>query len=316
MEKARRLAEEGFRVLLTCYNRPLADYLRRSAGPVERLRILNFHQLCWELAEQAGIPLPDPHAVPVPPELFTSTLPNALLDALDRIEDRFDAVVVDEGQDFLDTWWDPLQLCLADQDRAVLYVFHDDNQQLYRRVPTFPRGLVEIILHDNLRNTQRIHAAISKFYHGEALRAAGPEGRDVEWIAAGSTLEIEQALSRVLHRLVREESVAPADIVVLVSSSRTGPLKKDSVVGVFELTGDQNAEPGKVLLESIRRFKGLERQVVIVAGIDDLVPEDENGMLYVALSRARAHLVVIATAGTISRCQVPNVARSGREPSR
>ena len=130
MEKARRLADEGFRVLLTCYNRPLAEYLRRSAGPVERLRILNFHQLCWELAEQAGIPLPDPYAVPAPPELFTTMLPNALLDALDRVEDRFDAVIVDEGQDFRDTWWDPLQLCLADPDRGVLYVFYDENQQL------------------------------------------------------------------------------------------------------------------------------------------------------------------------------------------
>ena len=148
-------------------------------------------------------------------------------------------------------------------------------------------------------------AATSKFYRGEALQAAGPEGRDVESIAAGSTLEIEQAVSRVLHRLVRDESVAPADIVVLVSSSRTGPLKEDSVVGAFELTGDQNAEPGKVLLESIRRFKGLERQVVIVTGIDDLAPEDEHGMLYVALSRARAHLVVIAAASTIARCQGP-----------
>jgi len=56
---------------------------------------------------------------------------------------------------------------------------------------------------------------------------------------------VAYAVSRVLHRLVREESVAPADIVVLVSSSRTGPLKKDSVVRAFELTGDQAAEPGK-----------------------------------------------------------------------
>jgi len=305
MEKARRLAAEGFRVLLTCFNRPLADYLRRSAGPVERLRILNFHQLCWELAEQAGIPLPDPSAVPTPPELFTSILPNALLDALDRVEDRFDAVIVDEGQDFNDTWWDPLQLCMADSDGGVLYVFHDDNQQVYRRAPTFPRDLVEITLHENLRNTQCIHAATSKFYRGERLRAVGPEGRNVEWICVASTHEIEPAVSRALHRLIREESIAPADIGVLVGSSRTSPLRKDSVVGAFELTKDQTAEPGKVLLDSIRRFKGLERRVIVLTGIDELAPEDENGLLYVALSRARVHLVVIATASTIARCQAP-----------
>ena len=32
LEKARRLAREGSGVLLTCFNRPLADNLRRSAG--------------------------------------------------------------------------------------------------------------------------------------------------------------------------------------------------------------------------------------------------------------------------------------------
>ena len=39
-------------------------------------------------------------------------------------------------------------------------------------------------------------------------------------------------------------------------------------------------------------------------------------MLYVALSRARADLAVIATASTIARCQVPDVDRSGAELGR
>ena len=79
----------------------------------------------------------------------------------------------------------------------------------------------------------------------------------------------------------------------------------DLVVGAFELTQDQTAEAGKVLLDSIRRFKGLERRVVVLTGIDELEPDDENGMLYVALSRARVHQVVIATASTIARCRMP-----------
>ena len=80
------------------------------------------------------------------------------------------------------------------------------------------------------------------------------------------------------------------------------------MVGALELTRDQTAEPGKVLLDSIRRFKGLERRVVVLTGIDELEPDDENGMLYVALSRARVHLVVIALASTIARCQPPRAA--------
>jgi hypothetical protein len=144
LEKAKRLAREGFRVLLTCFNRPLADHLRRSAGDVERLTILSFHQLCWHFAKQASIPLPDPGTAALPPDFFTTNLPDAMLEALERVADRFDAIVVDEGQDFLETWWAPLLLSLADTDRGVLYVFHDDNQQVYHRVPSFPSNLVEI----------------------------------------------------------------------------------------------------------------------------------------------------------------------------
>jgi superfamily I DNA/RNA helicase len=67
-------------------------------------------------------------------------MPNAMLEALRHVPQRFDAIVVDEGQDFLEGWWYPLQFCLADPDRSVLYIFHDDNQQIYRRATSFPRA--------------------------------------------------------------------------------------------------------------------------------------------------------------------------------
>ncbi|MCH7478458.1 MAG: hypothetical protein IIA14_10185 [SAR324 cluster bacterium] len=58
LEKAKRLAFEGFRTLFTCYNVPLEAYLRRSAGDVENLTIQRFHTLCEEAARVTGIPVP------------------------------------------------------------------------------------------------------------------------------------------------------------------------------------------------------------------------------------------------------------------
>jgi hypothetical protein len=55
IEKAKRLATEGYRTLLTCFNRPLAEYLQGSASQVENLTIVNFQRLCDELAQKAGI---------------------------------------------------------------------------------------------------------------------------------------------------------------------------------------------------------------------------------------------------------------------
>jgi Nuclease-related domain len=55
IEKAKRLANEGFRTLLTCYNRPLSEYLQDIAGKRENLFVCTFHQLCSRMAREADI---------------------------------------------------------------------------------------------------------------------------------------------------------------------------------------------------------------------------------------------------------------------
>lgn len=300
LEKARRLAAEGLEVLLTCFNKPLAEFLRRSAGDVPRLTIANFHQFCYQMAQDAGLQLPHAEAGAQATEFFNATLPDALFTALERLPRRFDAIVVDEGQDFLESWWAPLELCLADPAGGILYVFHDDNQQVYRRVSSFPARMSEIVLRENLRNTRRIHAVTTKFYRGEPLRARGPEGREIECVCAETPAAMVKAVSGILHRLVREEGVPPGDVAVLYGASADG-LKRGDRIGSFWTTTDQYEEPAKVLLDSIRRFKGLERKVIVLAGIDNLPTEDEQALLYVGSSRARTYLAVVARQETMGR---------------
>ena len=63
VEKARRLAGEGKRVLLMCFNSPLARYLESLVGDEGgMITIDNYHNLCARMAAQAGIPFE------VPPE--------------------------------------------------------------------------------------------------------------------------------------------------------------------------------------------------------------------------------------------------------
>ena len=192
-------------------------------------------------------------------------------------------------------------LSLADREGAILYVFHDDNQKLYRRSSEFPAGLFEISLRDNLRNTRRISALTEHFYQGTPMRALGPEGQDVDRIAIQDGSQIEREVSRALHHLIKDNGVAPADIAVLMGSGRACPLRKGQRIGAFETTTDQAAELSKVLLETVRRFKGHERPVVVLTAIDDLTAEEEAALLYCGLSRARVHLVIVATDATMER---------------
>jgi hypothetical protein len=48
-----------------------------------------------------------------------------------------------------------------------------------------------------------------------------------------------------------------------------------------------------ILFDSIRRFKGLEREVIVLVELDESEPKLEQ-LMYVGATRARRHLVMIA----------------------
>lgn len=293
MEKARRLASEGFRVLLTCYNRPLADFLAARSAKVQNLTVMNFHTLCFEMARKAECPIRDLEGETPPKEYFEKDLPAALATALECMPDkRFDAIVVDEGQDFSEGWWTALQLALSDPDQGILYVFFDDNQRLYSHGQSIPEDLDVYPLTKNLRNTRPIHNLASAYYKGWKLDAAGPEGRDPVFLEAGTDNAVVREVSRYLQRLVKEEKVYPEDVAVLTGRSRDkSVLGKEDVIGAFSTCCGEKPEKGKVVFDSIRRFKGLERPVVVLVELEDVLDSPET--LYVGITRANAHLVVV-----------------------
>ena len=71
---------------------------------------------------------------------------------------KFDALIVDEGQDFHDLWWTSLEFLFRDPNqKACYYVFFDPNQNLYVESPSIPGELgVAFELPVNCRNTVRI----------------------------------------------------------------------------------------------------------------------------------------------------------------
>jgi len=289
VEKATRLARQGFHVLLTCFNKNLAADLRLRLQFSTNLDILHFHGLCYKLAQCAGVlPLEQgDHDA-----FFSHQLPEAMLQARNALEIRYDAVIVDEGQDFQEHWWVPLRKLLHDEENGIFYVFFDDNQRLYVQRSAFPIAQEPYCLTVNCRNTQRIHQVVAQFYEGaDRPKALGPEGRPVELVFY-SGQRLWPALTTVLHRLNREEKVPPEEIAVLSPLSQTSRLWADAAFGRALLSDVWPPSPGRVYFGSIYSFKGLERSVIILVEMEswhqDLVP-----LLYVGCSRAHNHLIVL-----------------------
>ena len=319
-ERARRLARDGFRTLLICFNAPLARMLAEVTSDVAEatglLDVTTFHQLCQDLGREAGVLRERPD--PVPPSWWAA-LPDALMQAVERLGPRYHAIVVDEGQDFEPDWLLALEALSFGGREDVLYVFHDPAQAIYREDAVSQLGLQEYAIGLNCRNAQPIHRLIERFAQGglesDALRDDGRAPDLIEADDAAATLE---ALRTTLHRLRVEEDVPPWHIAVL-----TGAKLEESAVWRQRRFGNEALEnpavddaghhlgaaaldapelpSDAILCDTIRRFKGLERPVVVLVELGGVEPAKLDQLLYVGASRARQHLVVIAPAAVLER---------------
>jgi hypothetical protein len=279
IQVAKRLAARGHRTLLTCVTRRLAEHLRRATAGERLLEVHDFRDLAERIASQAGLAAGQGEASDVRAR------------AAARVGPRFDAIVVDEAHDFEEGWWPALLALHTDPDEGRLFVFADDNPRLAggappvsERVRLGPR---------NLRNTAEIGEFVSVLYEGERKPSpGGPAGPPVEILDYDDDLGLDRLLGAVLRNLVEQEGIAPADIAVLTPSG-SGRLLARREVAAFPLS--DSVSPGAILATSVGDFKGLEREVVILAEIGDEHLDDLRRLLYEGASRARRHLIVLAS---------------------
>jgi hypothetical protein len=175
-----------------------------------------------------------------------------------------------------------------------------NNQNIYHR-PANLDHLIEVpplTLWENCRNTQAIHRAVSILHHNpRSLACRGPEGRAPETYFYSDTVQQERRVQEIFHRLVHEERIAASQIVLLTTRAPDKtPFPYNKKLGNFKLIDINWAPAGlyDVRVSSVHRFKGLESRVVIVAGMEDNDPTWLNPLLYVACSRARTHLILVA----------------------
>lgn len=274
-EDARRLAASGLRTLLTCGSAHLSEHIRvvlRDSG----VEVETFAELAGRLGKEAGIQTGDVMRPEQAPDIVFDSLAS-------RPDLAYDAVVVDEAQDFTPTTWVAIDALANRTEASKLHAYFDSNQRLYGELRSHfdSYTLLPIRLSRNLRNTQNIHQATQRFYHGPALTADGPLGAEVQWIESEGE-NIEKRVLDALQRLINAEGVLPSDIAVLCPG--TGPLKNM----VATLRDEVHAG---LTVSTISDFKGLERRFIFVLATRELsdVPE----LCYVALSRARVHLTVV-----------------------
>ncbi len=289
-KKAKQFADLGMSVLLVCYNIALAQDLSRKLPKVE---VFNFHELCKTAARQTGFSL---RHFSNQNEFYDQYLPEVLLDSAEKMGRIYDAIIIDEGQDFKENYWIGLEALL--KEGGYLYIFFDNNQNLYGGFENFSGLITEssFQLNQNCRNTKAIHDLVAKFHNKpESLECYSPLGREPQRLTYNGEEDMQRQLQKIIHRLVIEDHIDPEDIVILTPRGEAKTqLKSGLKLGNFILTDQYPTHPSKIQATSIFKFKGLERKVVIITEIDTRTNFNRDMVMYVGCSRARTELIIFA----------------------
>lgn len=298
MEKAIRHTESypGNKVLILCFNKALASHIRNTLKGLAGIDVCNFHNYCELMAQRAGIRLKE-FTASDGDDYFNSYLPGLLEEALKKIGGGYDAVIVDEGQDFQGEWWLLVEDSLREPENGLFYIFYDDNQLIYTDKIELPFDNEPFPLIENCRNTRAIHAETMRYYRGEEPpEAHGPEGWPAEKVLVPNPDDEPGKLAELLKRLVNSEGIAPESIVALTPCglSRTRyPAGKRLASFTVRRDFSSKRNSREIDFSTIHAFKGLEADVVILAELDGIQKWHRDQLMYIGTSRAKHHLVML-----------------------
>ena len=331
--------EKNENILIVCFNAVLCKKLQSvletqlvkfpDKSVRRTLDVKTFSKLIFDVTGPRRIPLTNDEK-----EAAVSSAFEQLSTQTSDFRGKYDHILVDEGQDLFGSKWpDVLELMhkssvtpnvneeaeLEDlmKPTGFFWVMYDTNQYLYfskELLKLFSRYLQNSAeLKEVLRNTGNIFKQSEKYFKSLMTSENGitlghqEYGLPIKWDTSleSKVISDDKGASTIIPHLkdLRREHVQERDICILVETvakrkSFRQALSKNSVE---TQTADNLVEKNdnKIVVESIRCFKGLESKVVILYNPPYEDDSESNGcakeLLYTAVSRCCCYLIVITT---------------------
>lgn len=211
-------------------------------------------------------------------------------------DDRYDVLIIDEGQDMNENW---IKLLLKFLKKgAQVLVFYDPKQNIFKRDFNLPQSenWTPITLSYNHRNAKSINHFINQTLALDIKTGTVPEGLPVK-VKSYQEDNLLSELDKILLQLIRIQKVKTNQITVLVDgSTREWDLDQAALNSGFQLTwlvpGEDRSE-GVISVTSVNHFKGSESEIIILILKEPLIPITNHNLRYTQMSRAKGGLWIL-----------------------
>lgn len=282
------LLEEGKRALYVCFNKALAEYLRHT-NPEMSASITSVDRLFYQLA---GISDGGRGG----DRFFSEELPSLVQDVASELplSSKYEAVIVDEGQDFGELRLLALLELLTPSGQWLF--FADWEQNVYKASAQEPIGAeVTFRLYHNCRNTQLVNAATNGCCELAVAHMPGVPLGAAPLVKKGWGGTVAAYAWAAAHELSPEGGavfLSPFRLEnsCLASARRAHGLEVTEDIALI-------GKPGFVYFSTIRSFKGLEGKNVVLlhADVPGRIAALSADDLYVACTRATGRLAIMAS---------------------
>ncbi len=306
VKKAFRESERGKKVLFLCYNDLLMDKIKEESNG--KFRVDSIYKLAEDYLKMYNDELYKKFQSMGDYNEMMSDFLKEVKGNKDKERVVFDSILIDEGQDFTEEWFNGINELLSSD--GTLCVFYDENQNLYnkygRRDTSFLEKGTKYTLKRNMRNTDEICLSSLNVINADrnSIKLNGVNGIKPDIIFSEDSFDTLIKLNNTIRELKHDEYLMDENIAVLTMEAKKKVRLKKGIDDNFKGT-----------VESIRRFKGLESDVVIIPDLkhDFMNDEDLRNILYVGMSRAKTHVILIVDIESLTRKQASSFKKEIKE---
>lgn len=320
--RAKYLAEihKDWNILVLCYNKTLANFLRTSIAQdsMKNVEVIHFHG--WINKIFSSLKLKNGLFRDKEISENISRISDSMLNSISK----YDAILIDEGQDLEKEWLGFIVKMLRNPEHSHLMLASDGAQNLYNRRYTLKSVGIKAagrtsIMRENYRNTKEILDFAHTFLSDELVKENINEEDNNFIVVPDNSLrggeqpdliycqDFYEEVNKIAMNVIRLKAsgIDYGDMCVAYVHSSYKNINylnileevfKNRGIPYFVISKSGNTkakfrlDSGTVNISTIHSIKGLDFKYVFIGGINDRLTdsmEESKKLLYVGMTRAR-----------------------------